>query len=47
MPNGNKKEAKISNFIVELSTKDDTPKVLLIRADALEQYFQSRYDWVS
>ena len=46
MADGNKKEAKISSFLVKLSKVKETaqtPELLLIKANALEQYFQSRH----
>ena len=43
MRNGDEKEAKLSSFIAKLSILKSTPEVLLIHADALEQFFNSRY----
>ena len=42
MRNGDKKEAKLMSFLEKLSKQKATPEVLLISAEALEQYSESR-----
>ena len=43
MSDGDEKEAKLSSFIAKLSILKSTPELLLIHADALEQFYKSRY----